>query len=87
MKYKQTPVPAPLTRATLRALRSGDEAAVADLLLLESWVIHKPMHLGVMLRVRQICQANPTLASEVAAELAERRADPARPVRPAEECH
>ena len=63
----------PLTRATLDALDHCKQAAVADLLLLGSWEVDKPMHLGLMLRVRQIRLANPGLVADIEAELAGQR--------------
>ena len=63
----------PLTKATRRALDGSKEAAKIDLLLLESWEVNKPMHLGLMLRIRQIRMANPELAANIAAELAAQR--------------
>jgi hypothetical protein len=43
------------------------------LLLLEAWETNKPMHPGIMLRIRQIRRANPQLSTEIAAELTMRR--------------
>ncbi len=63
--------PPPCTQATQRALQSvRDARSVADLLLLDAWLIDRSMHLGMMLRIRQINRANPGLASEIAAEVA-----------------
>ena len=73
MALEQVGDPMPLTEATRVALNGCQQAAVADLLLLEFWEVHKPMHLGWMLRVRQIRQANPGLVAEIEAELAIRR--------------
>jgi hypothetical protein len=66
--------PPPYTRALSRALQSAEStASAADLLLLEAWETNKPMHLGIMLRIRQIRRANPQLSTEIAAELTMRR--------------
>jgi hypothetical protein len=63
----------PYTQALSRALQSAENtASAADLLLLEAWETNKPMHLGIMLRIRQIRRANPQLSSEIAAELTTR---------------
>jgi hypothetical protein len=61
-----------LTGAVRSAISNGDDAAVADLLVLEAWEAHRPMDLGLMLRVRQIRRANPEFAAKVAAEVAAR---------------
>lgn len=62
------------TQAIDRALQAaGNTASAADLLLLESWEINRPMHLGIMFRIRQIRRANPGLCSEIADELSGRK--------------
>jgi hypothetical protein len=64
----------PYTQATLRALQTGEDSMFADdLLFLEAWEIDRPMHLGVMLRIRQIRRANPRLSADIAEELTIRR--------------
>jgi len=78
MDFEHFGEPASLTKAKLGALNDSMEAAVADLLLLEFWEVHKPMHLGLLLRVRQIRRANPGLAADIAAELAARRKEVGR---------
>ena len=61
----------PYTQALRRVLQTTDNASSsADLLLLEAWESDRSMHLGIMLRVRQIRRANPQLSTEIAAELA-----------------
>ena len=70
MDFKEVNEPMPLTIAARRALSGSKAAAKADLLFLEFWEVHKPMHLGLMFRVRQIRQANPGLAADIAAEIA-----------------
>ena len=77
MDFNNVGEPAGLTKATVDALNQSSEAGVADLLVLESWEVHKPMHLGLMLRVRQIRLANPRLAADIAKELAARRREAA----------
>jgi hypothetical protein len=66
--------PPPYTQALFRALQAAENTTTtADLLLLEAWEISRSMHLGIMLRIRQIRRANPQLAIEIAAELTDRR--------------
>ncbi len=73
MAFEKFGEPMPLTQATLDALSDCKQAAVADLLLLEFWEVHKPMDLGLMLRVRRIRLANPALIADIEAELAVRQ--------------
>jgi hypothetical protein len=64
----------PVTQALYRALQTAkDTASAADLLMLEAWEINRSMHLGIMLRIRQIRRSSAGLASEIATELADRR--------------
>lgn len=70
---------APRTVAVRRALEQAHcDAAVADLLFLESWEASPSGEVAAVLRVAQIRRANPQLAKEVRGELAEavRRAAP-----------
>jgi hypothetical protein len=60
----------PYTQALRRALQDAtDMSAVADLLFLEAWEIHRPRDLAITLRASQIRRANPRLAAEITAEL------------------
>ena len=69
----------PRTSALRRALSERqDSAAVADLLYLEAWELRPQPQPGVALRIHQIRRANPSLAAEIRAELAQARAVPAR---------
>lgn len=65
------------TLAVRRALQEVRcDAAVADLLFLESWEASPTPEVGAVLRVAQIRRANPALAAAVRGELALRK--PAR---------
>jgi hypothetical protein len=60
----------PRTEALRRALQLVDnEAAAADLLLLEYWQAQRCPDIAASLRASQIRRANPTLAAEIHAEL------------------
>ena len=64
----------PNTQALDRALQTAKNAAsIADLFFLAAWEADRSMHIGIMLRIRQIRRANPQLSSEIAAELTNRK--------------
>lgn len=66
--------PRPCTQALDRALQTAaNTACIADLFFLEAWETDRSMHIGIMLRIRQIRRANPHLSSEIAAELTNRK--------------
>jgi hypothetical protein len=63
--------PRPRTAAVRRALLHAHcDAAIADLLFLESWEASPTGEVGAVLRVAQIRRANPELAQAVRGELA-----------------
>jgi hypothetical protein len=63
--------PGPRTAAVRRALQDAHcDAAIADLLFLESWEASPTPEVGAVLRVAQIRRANPELAQAVRGELA-----------------
>lgn len=62
-------IPFPLTRVVRRAI-ADDSRSAADLLFLESWERAPQAEVGTVLRVAQIRRANPELAAELRAELA-----------------
>jgi len=64
----------PRTAAVRRALESAHcDAAIADLLFLETWEASPTPEVGAVLRIAQIRRANPELAKAVRVELAERK--------------
>ncbi|HUB48510.1 MAG TPA: hypothetical protein VMB73_26340 [Acetobacteraceae bacterium] len=64
----------PRTAAVRRALQNARcDAAVADLLFLETWEASPTPEVGAVLRIAQIRRANPDLAKAVRGELAERK--------------
>lgn len=64
----------PRTAAVRRALEGVHcDAAIADLLFLESWEASPTPEVGAVLRVAQIRRANPALAEAVRGELAGQR--------------
>jgi hypothetical protein len=68
----------PLLEARTAAIRRALEhvrcdAAVADLLFLESWEASPTPEIGAVLRIAQIRRANPALAEEVRGELTKRK--------------
>jgi hypothetical protein len=69
--------PGPRTTAVRRALQDVRcDAAVSDLLFLESWEAAPTAEVGAVLRVAQIRRANPALAQAVRGELAARNRQP-----------
>ncbi len=60
----------PYTRVVRRAIQE-DSRTAGDLLFLERWEMRPQDSVGAVLRVAQIRRANPDLAAEVRAELAE----------------
>jgi hypothetical protein len=64
----------PRTQAVRRALAEArNEAAIADLLFLETWEASPNPEVAAVLRVAQIRRANPALAEAVRGELNGRR--------------
>ena len=64
----------PRTAAVRRALEGAHcDAAIADLLFLESWEASPIPEVGAVLRIAQIRRANPDLAKAVRGELADRK--------------
>jgi hypothetical protein len=64
----------PRTAAVRRALeRVHSDAAISDLLFLETWEASPTPEVAAVLRVAQIRRANPQLADAVRDELAERK--------------
>ena len=63
----------PRTAAVRHALQDArGDAAIADLLFLESWEASPTPEVGAVLRIAQIRRTNPDLARQVRGELATR---------------
>ena len=61
----------PRTAAVRRALQDArGDAAIADLLFLETWEASPTPEVGAVLRIAQIRRANPDLARQIRGELA-----------------